>query len=856
MKRTIKTSLVMLAAAAAVAAGIIAVPALNVKAADIEINETTFPDEYFRNWILSQSYGLDKKLTPEEIADVKKIQIPSTVDAGKITDIKGIEYFTEITYLSTNGKLTSLDVSKNTKLTKLYCDGAQLTRLDLSYNPDLIELDCCGNQLTGLDLKNNTKLKILFCWSNQLTSIDVSRCAQLSNFQCYSNQLTQINVGNNTSLRFFDCHNNPISKLDVSNISGLETLRCYRTNITKLIVANNKALKDLQCGNTQLKTLELDNNTALEILKIDETPMTAIDLSKNTNLKTLSFKKSLFTSLNLSNNTAIEYIYGDSSSKLQKIDLGNNTALRCLYCSNCDLAGLDVSKCTSLKDLFCDNNRISKIDVSGCTMLERLLISANSIKDIDISKNTLLKVLYVQGNQLESLDISKLPLLETLYCSGNKITSLDLDNKPELIFLDCRNNKLDFLDVSMNEKLATLYCDNNPMDKVYIHQGSIYCSSGSIIKVVLTPSDWKYTGVEWKINENNPSKSKATAKFQCTKEGEEDYALSKEMKVTYTLTNASCDKAGKKEYVAKLSEEVSRTKKAITEKKTISIPKLAHNWSSWKSTKKASVGTAAVDSRSCSLCKSKETRNPEAILICGKKLSLPDTLKGMSSVTWKSSDTKIATVDSKGKITAKMAGKVTISATASGKTEKCVVTVLYKDVINSSDFWFAPTNYLTAKGVVKGYANQTEFRPANECTRAQMVTFLYRLQGEPKTKSNKCKFDDVKSGDYFYKPVIWAVEQGITTGVSENKFAPQKVCTRAQTVTFLWRMAGKPEPGKNAKTFSDVNKKDYFYKATLWASDKKILAGYDDGTFRPQGKCLRRQMVTFLYKYDKFVNNR
>ena len=246
-----------------------------------------------------------------------------------------------------------------------------------------------------------------------------------------------------------------------------------------------------------------------------------------------------------------------------------------------------------------------------------------------------------------------------------------------------------------------------------------------------------------------------------------------------------------------------------------------------------------------------------ASVVCGNTLTLKAALTGSAdAVRWKSSDTKTATVDSKGKITSKMAGKVTITATAAGKNAKCTVTVLYKDVTNSSDFWYAPTNYLTAKGVVKGYANQTEFRPANECTRAQMVTFLYRLQGEPKTKATTCKFGDVKSGDYFYKPVIWAVENGITTGVSATKFEPQKVCTRAQTVTFLWRMAGKPEPGKNAKDFRDVKKTDYFYKATLWASGKKILAGYDDNTFRPQGKCLRRQMVTFLYKYDKYVNGK
>ena len=246
-----------------------------------------------------------------------------------------------------------------------------------------------------------------------------------------------------------------------------------------------------------------------------------------------------------------------------------------------------------------------------------------------------------------------------------------------------------------------------------------------------------------------------------------------------------------------------------------------------------------------------------ANVVCGNSLTLKATLKGVTGkVSWKSSDTKIATVDSNGKVTSKMAGTVTITASASGMNAACKITVLYKDVTSKSDFWYAPTNYLTASGVVKGYANQTEFRPTNDCTRAQMVTFLYRLQGEPKTKSNSCKFTDVSNSDYYYKPVIWAVEKGITTGVSSDKFDPKGVCTRAQTVTFLWRMANKPEPKTKVNPFPDVKEKAYYYKATLWASEMKILAGLPDGTFNPQGKCLRRQMVTFLYKYDKFINGK
>ena len=247
----------------------------------------------------------------------------------------------------------------------------------------------------------------------------------------------------------------------------------------------------------------------------------------------------------------------------------------------------------------------------------------------------------------------------------------------------------------------------------------------------------------------------------------------------------------------------------------------------------------------------------KANVICGKTLTLKATLKGASSkITWKSSDTKVATVDSSGKITGKMAGVINISATAAGKTASCRVTVLYKDVTNSSDFWYEPTYYLTEKNVVKGYDNQTLFKPSNECTRAQMVTFIWRLSGEPDPKAKTCKFSDVKKSDYFYKACIWGNENHIVEGYKDGTFGPQIVCARKHAVTFLWRLAKQPEPKAKSNKFKDVKTSDYFYKATLWASEMKILAGYADGTFKPDGDCLRRQMVTFLYKYDKYVNGK
>ena len=245
-----------------------------------------------------------------------------------------------------------------------------------------------------------------------------------------------------------------------------------------------------------------------------------------------------------------------------------------------------------------------------------------------------------------------------------------------------------------------------------------------------------------------------------------------------------------------------------------------------------------------------------AVIISGETCKLNVFTSGNGVIAWTSSDTNIASVDKDGNVIGKQAGSVTVTATLGGKSASCTLQVLYKDVTNPKDFWYYPTNYLTNKGVVKGYDKQTKFKPANMCTRAQMVTFIWRLQGEPEPDSSTCKFSDVKKADYFYTACIWGNENHIVEGYKDGTFGPQIVCARKHAVTFLWRLAGKPEPESSVNKFSDVKKSNYFYEATLWASEKKILAGYSDGTFRPDGDCLRRQMVTFLYKYDKYINGK
>ena len=141
----------------------------------------------------------------------------------------------------------------------------------------------------------------------------------------------------------------------------------------------------------------------------------------------------------------------------------------------------------------------------------------------------------------------------------------------------------------------------------------------------------------------------------------------------------------------------------------------------------------------------------------------------------------------------------------------------------------------------------TTFSPASSCTRAQMVTFLWRAAGSPKVENGKNPFTDVKADAYYYDAVLWAVEKGVTSGTSATTFSPDATVTRGQTVTFLYRNAGSPEVS-GTMPFADVEADAYYAKAVQWAVQQKITTGTSETTFSPMSDCTRGQIVTFLYR--------
>ncbi|MBQ7991440.1 MAG: Ig-like domain-containing protein [Solobacterium sp.] len=148
------------------------------------------------------------------------------------------------------------------------------------------------------------------------------------------------------------------------------------------------------------------------------------------------------------------------------------------------------------------------------------------------------------------------------------------------------------------------------------------------------------------------------------------------------------------------------------------------------------------------------------------------------------------------------------------------------------------------------------FRPQNNCTREAIVTFLWRLEGKPEPENLKSPFRDVQNRNaYYYKAVLWAAEKGITKGYSDGTFKPDATCLREHVVTFLYRYAGKPNIGTSTNPFNDIRSSDYYYKPVLWAVSRGITNGYSSGPnaggFGPKLDCLREHVVTFLYRYAK-----
>lgn len=278
--------------------------------AGIAIDETSFPDAAFREYISGSEFDKngDGYLSDTEIADVKTINVANK----SISDLKGVELFTELTTLRCeSNRLTTLDVSSNTKLTKLYC---------------------YYNQLGTLDVSNCTELTTLHCYSNKLSTLDVSGNTALTSLYCHSNQLSALDVSGNMALTTLYCQYNWLTSLDVSNNMALTTLYCQKNQLTSLDVSNT-ALSNFDCANNEyaVSTCLLDPAAFPE----------GFDLSKASD----------WINCRLIDNNKIFYLGGDGGKVTYSYDCGRNqTVVFTLVFSSHDCTRVEATDATCTED--------------------------------------------------------------------------------------------------------------------------------------------------------------------------------------------------------------------------------------------------------------------------------------------------------------------------------------------------------------------------------------------------------------------------------------------------------------------------------------------------------------------------
>ena len=343
----------------------------------------------------------------------------------------------------------------------IYCNA--LTTLNISNNPNLTKLYCYNNALTSLNVSGCSSLNTLSCYNNSLTSLNVASCSSLTTLNCDNNQLTSLGTLP-TSLQTLDCHSNKFSgtfdlsnrsalkSLDISSNPNLTTLNCYSNALTSLNVTNCSAMTTLDCRGNQLTSLDLSGCTALNNLYCYSNKLSSLNISGCSALTVLSCQINQLTSLtNLP--TSLQTIYCNDNklsgtfdvsgrSALKTLDIKTNPNLSELKCNNCSLTSLSVVNCSAMTTLQCYNNQLTSLDVSNLSNLTELKCYNNKITSLNVSNKTKLTELRCNYNELTSLNVQGCSALTYLGCGANKLSSLSVQGCNSLTGLNCCLNQI------------------------------------------------------------------------------------------------------------------------------------------------------------------------------------------------------------------------------------------------------------------------------------------------------------------------------------------------------------------------------------------------------------------------------
>ena len=685
-------------------------PTAVLAAGDVEINETTFPDAKFRSFVKE---NLDKN--KDNILDAGEIAAVKMIEANKmgIKSLEGVGFFTALETLKCwDNELTGLDLSKNTALKDLQCSNSKLQSLDLSQNPNLTQLYCGRNPLTTLDLSKNAKLKVLDCsgFANRrtkLTELDLSQNTALESLDCSINELKQLNVSGCTALKKLSCSSNQLTALDVSKNTNLIELECSSNLLAVLDVSNNPKLKDLSCGNNRLTVLDLSKNPELEILSCRKNGLTSLDLDANKKIgeKILYLENQFYHKgvLNAGETFDTKTLPGSFDPSRTKNWIGGTV----------DAAGI-LTVDADAKEVTYDYQTKSGKTATNYLMPCKLNVKGGTTP---VAKYAI-SVTGGIANLAKAAEGSVVTLTADAPAANMHFARWEVESGSEAVtFANATNSTTTF-----------------PMP------------AGEVKVKAVFEADEIMVPIQYDVSVLNDGNGKA---FASPAKAAADTAI--------TLT---------------------------------ATPNAGYHFKAWR----VILG---------------------GVTITDNKFTMP------------AEDVEVQAVFEKD---APISKHPFLDVPAGAYYEDAVV-------------------WAVGKGITSG-TNATTFDPNGTCTRAQAVTFLWRAAGSPTPKTKLMPFPDVPVGSYYWNAVLWAIEQGITEGTSYLTFSPNDSCTRAQIVTFLWRAKGNPAVSGNAP-FTDVPPDAYYAAAVTWAEKNGITGGIGNGLFGSNNTCTRAQIVTFLYRAIK-----
>ena len=780
-------------------------------ASAIPINEETFPDPVFREYVLKivgSSVLTEEKARQIEVLDVSKDNIKKVLgDRAPITSLMGIRYLRYVKDLNCSGQelKKTLNLEQNSRVEKLNCSGNQLTdlwfhtgsslryldcsvnqftALNLSKNPELTELSCSNNKLTSLDLSANKKLQQINASSNKLTALDVRQLPELTHLYLWANHdLKSIDVSKNTKLEFLSVSHCKLTSLNVSNNRKLVELFVYNNQLTALDVRSNYMLKTLYCYENQLTALDLSSNVALEYLGVNDNPITELDLHPLSNLQELSCYK----------------------MKLTKLDVSRCTELRRLYCNDNQIETLDLRSNKKLKTLYCQNNRLSWLNLSSNTALDpRYVDCSGNVYDIKVDENLQYKVYP---------DLPCYGATEGTYFTAARASD----------WTGGTVSKVDGWDV--------LTLNNRDVKEVTYKYDTGNAKIGKVAFTLKTEVPAKYITISF-----DPNGGTGTMKPMRVKAG-----------VGYTLPECTFTPPEGKEFAGWLAVNGNVYPAGHDVFSTYDQSLKA----TWKDKEAAEV-TISFDPNGGT-----GTMQPMKVK-SGENFTLPECTftppEGKEFAGWLAVDGYVYPAGN----VANFSIDQTLKATWKDTTE-VDVTQMFTDVTKN---WAYPgIQYCVTHGIMGGMGDGT-FAPTGTTTRAQIVQILYNLEGTPAV-SGTTPFTDLTAN--WYKPaILWAYQNNVVAGTSPTTFDPERPVTREQIAVILTQYMFHVLKMNRTWTPADLSTFPDGANVSGWAKEAMqdaVALGLINGTkapdgkvyLDPQGSAARQQVATILMNFCQNV---